>query len=99
CTAFGDVDAGFYGTAESNDPVVKIDIDVHYDGNMPTGYDMTMHGKSGKAYEVKAKILGKAVLPMQGSKDMLLIETISETVMDGRTGYGIAEFLIPAQKQ
>ena len=99
CTAYGDVDAGFYGTAQSNDPVVKIDIEVSYDGNMPAGYDMTMHGKSGKTYAVKAKILGKAVLPMQGSKDMLLVETVSETVMDGRTGYGIAEFLIPAQKQ
>ncbi|MBO5518619.1 MAG: hypothetical protein J5945_00530 [Candidatus Methanomethylophilus sp.] len=99
CTPIGDVDAGFVGTADSNNPVVKIDIDIHYDGNIPAGYDMTMHCKDGKSYDVKAKILGKAVLPMQGSKDMLLIETISETVMGGRTGYGIAEFLIPAQKQ
>ena len=36
---------------------------------------------------------------MQGSKDMMLVETISETVHEGRTGYGIAEFLVPAPKQ
>ena len=99
CTQAGDVDAGFYGTAKGNDPVVKIDIDVQYDKGMPAGYDMVMHGKSGKEYAVKAKIIGKAVLPMQGSKDMMLVETISETVHEGRTGYGIAEFLVPAPKQ
>ena len=59
---------------------------------------MAMKGKSGKEYSVDAKILRYATLPMQGSKDMLLVETISETVMDGRTGYGIAEFLVPLKK-
>lgn len=99
-TAMGDVDAGFVGTAESNDPVVKIDIDVSYGADgVPTGYDMVMHGKGGKEYAVKATILAHAKLPMQGSKDMMLIESISQTVMDGRTGFGIAEFLVPAKPQ
>ncbi|AGI47752.1 hypothetical protein TALC_00756 [Thermoplasmatales archaeon BRNA1] len=99
CTQMGDVDAGYFGTENSNDPVVKIDIDISYGKGIPAGYDMVMHGKSGKEYAVKAKVIGHATLPMQGSKDMMLVETISETVMDGRTGYGIAEFLVPAPKQ
>ena len=99
CTPIGDVDAGYIGDKDSNDPVVKIDIDVSYNGSIPAGYKMTMTGKSGKQYAVEAKILRYATLPMQGSKDMLLVETISETVMDGRTGYGIAEFLVPLKKE
>ena len=98
-TQMGDVDAGFVGTKDSNDPVIKIDVELEYNGNLPAGYTMKMTGKSGKTYDVKAKILKHAQLPMQGSKDMMLIETISETVMDGRTGYGIAELLVPAQRQ
>ena len=98
CTLIGDVDAGYYGNKDSNDPIVKIDIDVSYDGSVPSSYRMSMKGKSGKEYSVDAKVLRYATLPMQGSKDMLLVETISETVMDGRTGYGIAEFLVPVRK-
>ncbi|MBQ7701322.1 MAG: hypothetical protein IJT54_02860 [Candidatus Methanomethylophilaceae archaeon] len=97
-TQMGDVDAGYVGTAESNDPVIKIDVELGYDKDMPSSYDMTMHCKSGKSYGVKARILRYATLPMQGSKDMMLIETISETVMDGRTGYGIAELLVPVKR-
>ena len=95
CTPIGDVDAGYVGTKESNDPVVGIKIDLTYDGSIPKSYSMVMNGKSGREYTVEAKIIRYATLPMQGSKDMLLVETISETVMDGRTGYGIAEFLVP----
>jgi len=94
-TPMGDVDAGYVGTKDCNDPIVHIDVELRYDGKMPSGYAMTMKGKSGKEYKVDAKILRYAQLPMQGSKDMMLIETISETVMDGRTGYGIAELLVP----
>ena len=98
CTEAGDVDAGYVGTAESNDPVVGIDVDVTYGDGIPSGYRMTMRGKSGKEYSVEAKIIGHATLPMQGSNEMLLVETVSETVMDGRTGYGIAEFLVRMPK-
>jgi hypothetical protein len=98
CTEAGDVDAGYVGTSESNDPVIKIDVDVGYEGGMPSGYEMRMHAKSGRKYDVKAKVIGRAVLPMQGSNEMLLVETISETEMDSRTGYGIAEFLIRRPK-
>jgi hypothetical protein len=97
-TQMGDVDAGYVGTESSNDPVVKIDIDIGYDGGLPVSYVMTMHCKSGATYDVEAKILHYAQLPVQGSKDMMLVETISETVMEGRTGYGIAEFLVPAKQ-
>jgi hypothetical protein len=96
-TEMGDVDAGYVGTKDSNDPIVKISADLQYNDGMPSGYKMTMTGKSGKVYQVDAKILKSAQLPMQGSKDMMLIETISQTTMDGRVGFGIAEFLIPAK--
>jgi len=56
-----------------------------------------MHCKSGAKHDVKARILRHAQLPMQGSKDMMLIETISETEMEGMKGYGIAEFLVPVR--
>ena len=98
CTPIGDVDAGYVGDKDSNDPVVKIDIDVKYDGSIPSSYTMIMKGKSGNEYSVEAKIIRYAALPMQGSKDMLLVETISETVMGGRIGYGIAEFLVPLKQ-
>ncbi len=98
-TDMGDVDAGYVGTKDSNDPVVKIDIDVGFEKGIPATYSMTMHCKSGASHDVEAKIMRYAVLPMQGSKDMLLVETISETEMGGRRGYGIAEFLVPAPKQ
>jgi hypothetical protein len=93
------VDAGFVGTKDSNDPVMKIDVDISYEGSMPKSYVMTMTGKSGKKYDIEAKILQSAQLPMQGSKDMLLIETISQTTYEGRTGFGIAEFLVPAKRE
>ncbi len=100
CTAAGDVDAGYVGTANGNDPVVKIEVDLSYgDKGIPSGYDMVMHGKSGKEYAVKAKVIGHAIVPMAGSRDMMIVETISETIMNGRTGYGIAELLVPAPKQ
>jgi hypothetical protein len=98
-TQMGDVDAGFVGTKDCNDPVVKITIDIQYNGNIPSSYSMKMTGKSGKEYGIEAKILQHALLPMQGSKDMLLVETISETEYNGRKGYGIAEFLLPAKKE
>jgi hypothetical protein len=98
-TQMGDVDAGFVGTKDSNDPVMKIDVDISYEGSMPKSYVMTMTGKSGKKYDIEAKILQSAQLPMQGSKDMLLIETISQTTYEGRTGFGIAEFLVPAKRE
>ena len=96
-TQAGDVDAGYVGTEKSNDPVVKIDVEIGYDGSLPSSYVMTMHCKSGAKHDVKARILRHAQLPMQGSKDMMLIETISETEMEGMKGYGIAEFLVPVR--
>ena len=98
-TQAGDVDAGFVGTESSNDPVIKIDVDIEYSGGVPSSYAMKMRCKSGAVKDVKGKILRHARLPMQGSKDMMLIETISETEMDGRTGYGIAEFLVPVRQR
>ena len=100
-TQMGDVDAGYVGTKDSNDPIVKIDVELKYNGDIPSGYDMTMTGKSGKKYVVKAEILKHAQLPMQGSKDMMLIETISKTTIDCHPmpGFGIAEFLVPAKRQ
>jgi hypothetical protein len=97
CTQMGDVDAGYIGTAKCNDPIVKIDIDVSYNDAIPSGYKMSMTGKSGRTYDIECKILQHAVLPMQGSKDMLLVETISQTTYNGRTGFGIAEFLVPSK--
>ncbi len=98
-TQAGDVDAGYVGTAASTDPVVKIDADDRYDGGVPSSYGIRMYCRSGAIHDVEGRVLRHARLPMQGSKDMMLIETISETEMEGRTGYGIAEFLVPLNRR
>ncbi len=76
-TQMGDVDAGYVGTGSSNDPVVGIDVDISYDGSMPSSYAMKMRCRSGAEYDVRGRIMRHARLPMQGSSEMMLIETIS----------------------
>ena len=76
-TQLGDVDAGYVGTAASNDPVIGIDVDIAYNGGVPSSYSMRMRCRSGAEYDVEAKIMRCARLPMQGSNEMMLIETIS----------------------
>lgn len=97
-TDAGDVDAGFFCENGTNNPLVLSEIDVDSSAGIPTGFSMILTDKYGKKYNVDGRIIRHAALPFSGSKDMLLIETISETEWNGKIGYGIAEFLIPAPK-
>ncbi|MCQ2078615.1 MAG: hypothetical protein MJZ38_00945 [archaeon] len=92
CTEMGDVDAGYFGTEKCNDPLVKHEIDTQYTDGIPSSFTIRSQGKSGRAYEVKGEVIRHAALPM--APGMMLVETISRTVYNGRTGYGIAEFLV-----
>lgn len=92
CTEAGDVDAGYFNAGEGNDPLVKHEIDTQYADGVPSSYTVTAHGKSGKTYEIKGTVLRFAALPM--APGMMLVETVSKTEWNGKTGYGIAEFLV-----
>lgn len=93
CTGMGDVDAGYFGTARGNDPVVKSEIETEYDGKVPESFTIRATGKSGRTYEVSGRVLRHAALPM-ASGAMMLVETVAETTYDGKTGHGVAEFLV-----
>jgi hypothetical protein len=97
-TGRGDVDAGYFCTGGKNDPVIKADIVPDLSTGVPKGYSMELTGKSGRTYSVKAEVMHFIILPMNGSKDMLLIESISRTVWEGKTGFGVAEFLVPSPR-
>lgn len=94
----GAVNAGFFGSNDENDPIVGSEVELSYENGIPSGYDMVLKGKSGKEYPVKGEVMHSAFLPLEGSKKMMLIETISKTEWNGKTGYGIAEFLVPAKE-
>lgn len=96
-TDAGDVDAGYFNDGNGNDPLTNAEIDVKMsDSGIPSGFTMNLGGS--KTYMIKGTVLRHAALPMAGSKTMMLVETISKTEWNGKTGYGIAEFLVPAKQ-
>lgn len=92
CTEMGDVDAGYFGDSKNNDPIMKSEIDTEYTSGIPSSYTIKATGKSGKTYEIAGTVMRYAMLPM--APGMMLVETISKTEWNGKTGYGIAEFLV-----
>lgn len=90
-TGAGAVDAGYFCCGGKNDPLVRCDIEG--DGPAPSKYRIHAEGRSGRTYDIEGEVIGKAVLPMAGGA-MMLVETISRTSWNGKTGYGIAEFLV-----
>lgn len=95
-TENGDVDAGYFCRNGKNNIVNKANIDVSFDDRgIPTDYKMDMIDVDGVTYPMKGRIIRYAMLPFEGSKPMLLIESIAETEWKKKKGYGIAEFLVP----
>jgi len=94
----GVVDAGFIHINGENIPLIKATIDTKYakDG-APEKFKMELVDKKGNLHKVDAKIIKNVKLlftSCNGKKQSIMHETLSEYQMDGKTGYGIAEYLI-----
>lgn len=94
----GEVDAGFAHLNGMSKPLEAVNIDTVYgiDGS-PKSFRMVMKDKDGKQYEVEAEILKQAMLPFESpdKKELsIMYETLARYRMDGKVGYGIAEYLI-----
>ena len=94
----GEVDAGFVHIGGENLPIMKATINTNYnqDGS-PNSFKMELLDKKGYLHKVNAKIIKNVKLPFtsgDGKKQSIMHETLTEYGMDGKTGYGIAEYLI-----
>ncbi len=93
-TDAGDVDAGYFYVDGDNRPLNGVSLDLRYDEGAPSSFSMHLKDVSGASYDADGKVIRFAALPMGNSNEMMLIETISEYVWDGKKGFGIAEFLV-----
>ena len=89
----GDVDAGYFYTGSVNEPLVKSDINVEFNKGIPSTFKMILSDKKGSKYSVNGKVIRFGMIPVD--EKMILIETISKYIWEGKEGYGIAEFLVP----
>jgi hypothetical protein len=89
----GDVDAGYFYTNSVNEPLVKSDIDVEFNKGIPSKFKITLSDKKSSKYSVNGKVIRFGMIPVD--EKMILIETISKYIWEGKEGYGIAEFLVP----
>lgn len=92
----GDVDAGYFYTGSVNIPLIKSNIDVKFNKGIPSSFSMALFDKKGSRYEVEGEVIRFGMIPVDGR--MILIETISKYLWDGKEGYGVAEFLVPQPK-
>ena len=93
-TDMGDVDAGYFYTDGDNHPLNDVSIDLRYKNNVPSSFTLSIKDMSSSSYDVEGTVIRYAMLPMGNDNEMMLIETISEYVWDGKKGFGIAEFLV-----
>ena len=93
-TDMGDVDAGYFFTKGDNQPLNQVSIDLRSENGVPSSFTLGMKDVSDSSYDVEGKVIRFAALPMGNQNEMMLIETISEYVWDGKKGFGIAEFLV-----
>lgn len=94
----GEVDAGFVHIEGENLPIMKAKINTDYnqDGS-PNSFNMELTDKKGDLHKVSAKIIKNVKLPFtsgDGKKQSIMHETLTEYEMNGKIGYGIAEYLI-----
>ncbi|OPX58508.1 MAG: hypothetical protein A4E25_01620 [Methanobacterium sp. PtaB.Bin024] len=89
----GDVDAGYFYTGSVNEPLIKSDIDVEFNNGIPSAFKMSLFNKKGSIYSVDGEVIRFGIIPVD--ERMILIETLSRYIWDGKEGYGVAEFLVP----
>lgn len=93
-TDAGDVDAGYIFTDGENRPLNRVSLSLDSEGGLPKAFAMTVWDASGGSYDIEGRVIRFAALPMGDENEMMLIETISEYIWDGKKGFGIAEFLV-----
>lgn len=93
-TDAGDVDAGYFHIDGENRPLNRASIDIRAEDGIPSTFSMRIGDVLGSTYEVEGRVVRYAALPMGNNAEMMLIETISEYLWDGKRGFGIAEFLV-----
>jgi hypothetical protein len=94
----GIVDAGFINVNGMNLPIVETAIDTKFtsDGG-PASFALVIIDKSGTRYDVKADIVKQVILPFESpdTKSLsMMYETLARYTLNGKVGYGIAEYLI-----
>ena len=94
----GEVDAGFIHMAGKNVPLTKVEIETSWDTRRePKSLEMKLEDKKGTAYNVRAYVMRKAIVPFasrDGKNLSLMHENLARYEMDSNIGYGIAEYLI-----
>ncbi len=94
----GEVDAGFVHLNGASMPLDAVTIDTTYgpDGG-PKSFHMVIKDKDGMSYHVDAEILRQVMMPFESPDkkgSSIMYETLARYHMNGKTGYGIAEYLI-----
>lgn len=89
----GDIDAGYFHINSINEPLVKSDIKVQFNQEIPSTFSMILMDKKGSEYMVHGEVVRLGLIPVD--EKMILIETLSKYNWEDKEGYGIAEFLIP----
>lgn len=94
----GEVDAGFVHLNGMSVPLDAVSIDTKHgaDGG-PKSFHMIMKDKDDKQYHIDAEILRQVMIPFDSPDkkgSSIMYETLARYRMDGKTGYGIAEYLI-----
>ncbi len=93
CVEEGEIDAGYFYNQESNQPLIRAEIKVEYDKNLPSKFSLLLEDKKGTTYPVEGEIIQLAMIPVD--ENMVLLETLSQYEWEGKLGYGVAEFLVP----
>ncbi|KAF5064409.1 DUF7065 domain-containing protein [Methanobacterium subterraneum] len=89
----GDIDAGYFFKDSVNEPLVKSDIDLEFNNGIPSTFKMILFDKKSSKYSVRGEVIRFGMIPVD--EKMILIETLSKYMWEGKEGYGIAEFLVP----
>jgi len=94
----GEVDAGFLHVDGEDHPITSAKIDTQYgDDGAPKLFNMEITDKEGNVRNISANVLKNIVLPFLGEDKRsisMMHETLAVYDMDGKKGYGIAEYLI-----
>ena len=77
---------------------MKATINTEYNQDKsPNSFEMELLDRKGVMHKVNAKIIKNVKLPFTSGdkkKQSIMHETLTEYKMDGKVGYGIAEYLI-----
>ena len=90
------VDAGFVHIDGEDLAIVGADVETSYaPGGAPESLLMTLRDERGGTHEVRGEVVRLATLPFtEGDSRSIMYETLTRYELDGRIGYGIAEYLI-----